>query len=150
MNISNKVTIINDFLSSTEIKNSMDALTLSKNVQKFDDRLIVLAHEVKNHKDIVKKLEDCFYLKVQWWQVVKCPIGSTFEKHIDTAHKDTVASFIIFLNDNFRGGQLIFTDGIIIQPKKGRVVFFDGPHLEHKVNKNIDGERYILAGWFCK
>ena len=150
MNISNTVTIINNFLSNTEIKNSMNAFKLSKDVRKFKDRFIVPSDEVKDYKKIVKKLEDCFYLKVDWWQVIKCPIGSTMDKHIDTSEKETIASFIIFLNDNFQGGHLIFSDGIIVYPKKGRAVFFDGPNLEHEVNKNEDGDRYILAGWFCK
>jgi|TARA_X000001388_G_scaffold31122_1_gene22024 hypothetical protein len=150
MNISNTVTIINNFLSNTEIKNSMNAFKLSKDVRKFKDRFIVPSDEVKDYKKIVKKLEDCFYLKVDWWQVIKCPIGSTMDKHIDTSEKETIASFIIFLNDNFQGGHLIFSDGISVHPKKGRIVFFDGPNLIHEVNKNIDGERYILAGWFCK
>tara|TARA_R110002020_G_scaffold99124_1_gene235481 strand:- start:39 stop:491 length:453 start_codon:yes stop_codon:yes gene_type:complete len=150
MNIFNTVTIINNFLSDTEIKNSMNAFKLSKDVKKFKDRLIVLSHEVKDYKKIVKKLEDCFHLKVDWWQVIKCPIGSTMDKHVDTSDKKTIASFIVFLNDNFEGGHLIFNDGIIVQPKKGRIVFFDGPNLTHGVNKNIDGDRFILAGWFCK
>ena len=150
MNISNTVTIINNFLSNTEIKNSMNAFKLSKDVRKFKDRFIVPSDEVKDYKKIVKKLEDCFYLKVDWWQVIKCHIGSTMDKHIDTSEKETIASFIIFLNDNFQGGHLIFSDGISVHPKKGRIVFFDGPNLIHEVNKNIDGERYILAGWFCK
>ena len=73
-----------------------------------------------------------------------------FLLHKDTANKNTVASFIIFLNDNFQGGHLIFDGGITIYPKKGRAVFFDGPNIEHEVNRNMDGDRYIVAGWFCK
>ena len=91
MNISNTVTIINNFLSNTEIKNSMNAFKLSKDVRKFKDRFIVPSDEVKDYKKIVKKLEDCFYLKVDWWQVIKCPIGSTMDKHIDTSEKETIA-----------------------------------------------------------
>ena len=150
MNIRNNIIVFNNFLSNDQINNCMNAFNSSEHVEKFNDRLITRPQEVKGHEDIVRKCEDCINLKVQWWQIVKCPVGSIFNKHNDTSDKNTVASFIIFLNDNFQGGHLIFSDGIIVYPKKGRAVFFDGPNLEHEVNKNEDGDRYILAGWFCK
>ena len=147
MNIFNNIIIVNDFLSNDQINNCMNAFNSSKHLEKFNDRLINIP---KENTDIVRKCEDYSNLKVLWWQIIKCPVGSTFNKHKDTANKNTVASFIIFLNDNFQGGHLIFDGGITIYPKKGRAVFFDGPNIEHEVNRNMDGDRYIVAGWFCK
>jgi hypothetical protein len=150
MNTSNSIIIINNFLSNAQVNNSMNAFNSSKDVEKYNGRSITKPEEIKDYRSIVKKCEDCINLKIQWWQIVKCPIGSTFNKHKDTADKKTVASFIIFLNDNFIGGHLIFKDGIVVYPKKGRAVFFDGPNLEHEVNQNLNGDRYIIAGWCCK
>ena len=53
-------------------------------------------------------------------------------------------SFIIFLNDNFTGGEVIF-DNIIYTPKTGDMIYFSGEE-NHKVN-NCVGNRYTLVGF---
>jgi len=150
MNISNTVISINNFLTNKQIKNALNAFKISKNKEKFNDRILVNGFEIKNCYDIIKKIENLFYLKLHWWQIVKCPINSSFNKHKDVASNATIASCIIFLNDDFLGGSLIFTDGLKIDAQKGRAVFFDGVNLEHEVNKNSLKERFIIAAWFCK
>lgn len=53
-------------------------------------------------------------------------------------------SFIIFLNDNFAGGEVIF-DNISYTPKTGDMIYFSGEE-SHKVN-NCIGNRYTLVGF---
>tara|TARA_R100001163_G_C4990742_1_gene143426 strand:- start:342 stop:794 length:453 start_codon:yes stop_codon:yes gene_type:complete len=150
MNISNTVISINNFLTNEQIKNALDAFKISKKKEKFSDRLVVNGFEIKDCGDIIEKFKNLLSLKLHWWQVVKCPINSSFNKHKDISDDTTIASCIIFLNDDFSGGSLIFTDGLKINAQKGRAVFFDGINLEHEVNKNSLKERYVIAGWFRK
>mgnify|MGYP003130027344 CR=1 FL=1 len=150
MNISNTVISINNFLTNEQIKNALNAFKISKKKEKFNDRLWVNGFEIKNCNNITEKFKNLLSLKLDWWQIIKCPINSSFVKHKDLAIDTTIASCIIFLNDDFAGGSLIFTDGLKINAQKGRAVFFDGVNLEHEVNKNTLKERYIIAGWFCK
>jgi hypothetical protein len=53
-------------------------------------------------------------------------------------------SFIIFLNDNFTGGEVIF-DNTEYKPKIGEMIYFSGEEI-HKVN-NCIGNRYTLVGF---
>lgn len=53
-------------------------------------------------------------------------------------------SFIIFLNENFNGGEVVF-DKKIYNPKTGDMIYFSGEE-NHKVN-NCIGNRYTLVGF---
>ena len=66
-------------------------------------------------------------------------------KQIELAHKhDNPWSFIIFLNENFEGGEVIF-EGVEYKPKKGDMIYFSGEEY-HRVN-NCVGDRYTLVGF---
>lgn len=53
-------------------------------------------------------------------------------------------SFIIFLNENFSGGEVSFSN-YDYKPKKGDMIYFTG-NEKHKVN-NCIGDRYTLVGF---
>jgi hypothetical protein len=57
----------------------------------------------------------------------------------------TPFSFVLFLNDNFVGGELVFDD-ITIKPKKNMLTYFSGD-LGHHVKPVKSGERYTLVGF---
>ena len=66
-------------------------------------------------------------------------------KTVKHSHKHFLPySFIIFLNDDFKGGELVFDNKIFI-PKTGDMVYFSGDAL-HRVNKTI-GDRFTLVGF---
>ena len=66
-------------------------------------------------------------------------------KVVNSLHRHYVnCSFIIFLNDEFKGGELVFEDRTF-SPKTGDMVYFSGK-AAHKVNKTI-GDRYTLVGF---
>jgi hypothetical protein len=54
-------------------------------------------------------------------------------------------SYVVFLNDDFEGGDIIF-DNIRIKPKKGQLLYFD-KNESHYVENVINGERYTLVGF---
>lgn len=66
------------------------------------------------------------------------------------AWQDNKMVTIIYLNDNYEGGNLTFSEhGISISPKQGTMIAFDvGISNLHGVDKVISGERYtMLASW---
>jgi len=66
--------------------------------------------------------------------------------YVETPHGHYLPfSLIIFLNDEFDGGELIF-DNIIITPKKKQIVYFTGDEL-HYVKPVISGDRYTLVSF---
>ena len=78
-------------------------------------------------------------------EIVKREKGSKMDNHIDEG--DLVA-FILYLNDNFSGGETVFENDTIIKPKKGRLLVFSNGIFLHKVNLITEGTRYVIAGWF--
>ena len=58
-------------------------------------------------------------------------------------HRNTW-NFVLFLNDNFQGGELEFKDKVF-KPKTGTLIYFTGNEF-HKLN-NCVGERYSLVGF---
>ncbi len=66
------------------------------------------------------------------------------------AWRDNKFVTIIYLNEEYSGGELVFNDhNISISPKSGSVVAFDpGIKNIHSVNKITSGDRYtMLASW---
>jgi hypothetical protein len=57
---------------------------------------------------------------------------------------------VVYLNDNFTGGELVFPDrDVVIAPKPGLFVGFPSNHeFVHAVPKVLSGKRYSLPVWF--
>ena len=85
---------------------------------------------------------------IDWFQIVKWPFPSTgMHIHQDTASDQTTLSGIIYLNDNYKGGQTFFEDGTSFAPVTGRAVFFDGNYFKHGVSPIDKKDRYTVATW---
>lgn len=54
-----------------------------------------------------------------------------------------IHNYIIFLNDNFIGGELEFFNGLIVKPKRGSLVYFNN-NESHRVLPCI-GSRYVFT-----
>ena len=77
----------------------------------------------------------------------KYQTGQQFKKHRDQSfiRNDIEASyftFMIYLNDNYEGGETNFND-IAIQPKQGMVLIFQHD-LEHEGSSVKQGIKYVL------
>ena len=84
-------------------------------------------------------------------QIVAWPKGSFHPTHSDISRESTKCTSITYLNDDFEGGETYFTDqDLIIKPKRGKTVFFDGKKFEHGVQEIMKGIRYTLAIWYSK
>ena len=85
--------------------------------------------------------------------ILKYEVGGHYNKHVDccpTAYREL--SFILMLNDDYKGGDLQFFDGeeLIkeITPKGGRLIVWSSNTLfPHKVKPLISGKRYVVVSW---
>lgn len=83
----------------------------------------------------------------EMFRFYKYELHQTFKKHRDqsyirNASESSYYTLLIYLNDNFVGGETIFGN-LKIQPKKGNcLIFFHD--LEHEGAKLVLGEKYIL------
>tara|TARA_R100001086_G_C11752623_1_gene235823 strand:- start:98 stop:595 length:498 start_codon:yes stop_codon:yes gene_type:complete len=78
-------------------------------------------------------------------QIVKWPTGEYQDEHIDFDHHTFTS--ILYLNDNFEGGQTVVGDKII-KPEKGKIIFFNGNQIKHKVLPIESGTRYTNPTWY--
>lgn len=95
-----------------------------------------------------KHIEKIYDLNVE---VIKTWINYVFVKSNDgdNFHEDSCdVSFVIFLNDDFEGGELEFkseeTSNFQVKPKKNTAVVIKDK-MKHKVNRVLSGNRYTLV-----
>lgn len=96
-------------------------------------------------------------LKFEGWQLIKYKIGEEFKPHFDCLNKenDRLFTTIIYLNDNFSGGETYFpTTEEIIYPKQGKLVIWKNlindkcnPKSFHSGNPVLEGTKYALINW---
>ena len=98
------------------------------------------------------------------YQIQKTSVDENYGWHVDSSingnlkhlrdnlyeYGTRIATYIIYLNDNFEGGQTQFfndeTCGII--PEKGKLMFFPANDLyTHRGDVVTQGAKYIMTGW---
>jgi len=153
----NKIEIVENFLSNDLCENLINYYENNKSLTK--------THPVDNNKHLVEieitemdKFNDLFNTinnhvynlncKIDWINIVKWNNDCSQNLHFDTASNETVYSSIIYLNDEYLGGQTFFQDGLIVRPIKGRALFFNGMCYKHGVLPVKQGPRYTLAAWY--
>lgn len=81
---------------------------------------------------------------INFSQLVRYPIKTKYDKHID--HSFSSWTSILYLNEDFEGGQTVVGDNIIF-PKTGKFLIFRGKDIEHEVTEIVKGNRYVIASW---
>ena len=151
-------TIINDF----EQKGIWQDCTTVKDVQLRKSKQIWFSESAfKSYQDllqyeIVKSVERIWNpWKVGFFTrpaIVKYEEEGYYGKHFDAGSKEVnnrCVSIIIYLNDNFEGGETYFDrQKCTIKPKTGQVLMFPSgvshPHSSIEIKK---GTKYVIVGW---
>lgn len=81
--------------------------------------------------------------------IAKFESGSGMHVHFDQSRPNDIAT-IIYLNDDYEGGEIYFPDyDIEIKPKVGDLVSFpDNANFRHGVKETAGGTRYTTPRWF--
>jgi hypothetical protein len=88
-------------------------------------------------------------LKLEVHQLVMWPQGMEQKVHIDKRREATTHAAIVYLNDDFSGGETYFPDlKDEVRPQRGLLAGFPGRALPHGVRKVEHGTRHTLALWF--
>tara|TARA_Y100000004_G_scaffold74872_1_gene84117 strand:- start:1114 stop:1611 length:498 start_codon:yes stop_codon:yes gene_type:complete len=72
---------------------------------------------------------------------------SNLHIHDDWTENITYNS-LIYLNDDFDGGQFFTKNGISIKPEKGMLTFFNGRKTYHGVKKVLNKDRKTIIFWW--
>lgn len=120
---------------------------------------------------VVNSIKECFNYEynifgIESIQFQKYGPSNYYKEHVDfftddnhIEHNDRIATAILYLNSDFKGGT---TDFMVyryrVHPKPGRVLFFDysedNPTIKHNTlhrgSPVIEGEKLICTYWFRK
>lgn len=138
-----------------EAKVAIDgAQTMMKGIRN-NDRILYpnndLAEKLWNRiaSCIPEKMEDYKAIGLnEMFRFYRYTKGQRFKMHKDGSYKRNETecsffSFIIYLNDDFEGGETEFRKLFSIRPKKGMALIFHHPY-RHEGKKLLAGTKYIL------
>lgn len=124
---------------------------------KIFNKVLDLTNEKYFINNFSKILKDSNYISkllnnstFEYTHLVKWPINSYQPLHKDTAYQHTTLASILYLNDDYDGGETYFEDGSYFKPKEGRIIFFDGRYYKHGVKEVLKNPRYTIATWYKK
>jgi|TARA_R100000988_G_C3970786_1_gene151361 hypothetical protein len=82
---------------------------------------------------------------INYFEIVKWPPKESLPEHVDFDYHPYTS--IIYLNDDFTGGETIVGNKTIV-PKKCKLIAFEGNKIKHEVNKVTKGTRYTIPCWY--
>jgi hypothetical protein len=85
------------------------------------------------------------------WIVMRYEKGSFFKNHKDDGPMfDRTVSVIVYLNDDFVGGEIEFPGfNVLHKPRAGDVLFFPSSYVyNHNIKEVTEGTRYAVVNWF--
>lgn len=149
--------IIKNFLTKEECLALLLESKSSDNWKEQNPRSGIFITPSTNHKlmiDIYKRVSKLFdsSLKAQMIRMIhRTDKYSVWLEHADDEGGGNIEyGVVIYLNDNFEGGELIYTDNnTIIKPEMGMLVYHRGDQ-KHLVSKVIFGDRYTLTSFIRK
>ena len=69
-------------------------------------------------------------------------------KHDRDGRQNTVFNSLIYLNDDFEGGEFITAKGFVLKPKQGMLTFFNGSKIIHGTRRTLSKDRKTLIFWW--
>jgi Rps23 Pro-64 3,4-dihydroxylase Tpa1-like proline 4-hydroxylase len=82
--------------------------------------------------------------------LLKYSSGGHLPEHSDLGKSTRVISGVLYLNDNYQGGEIEFLyPHLKIKPEAGSCIFFPSNFTGvHRVNEVKEGLRYVMPHWF--
>jgi hypothetical protein len=84
--------------------------------------------------------------------ILKYEKAGFLSEHTDHGSSSRTLSVVLYLNDNYTGGEINFPhvgNGITIKPEAGSAIFFPSNFVfTHSVNEISEGIRYSLPNWY--
>ena len=105
---------------------------------------------LKKYYDVYPRSEKNIKSKEKFSKLLKYYPGSFIPPHADHGITSRTISSILYLNDNYSGGELYFPYfDILLKPNAGSVIFFPSNFMYvHEVKEITSGIRYSFPNWF--
>lgn len=165
-----QIFVVEDFLSSRDCSNYIEKAELQifeeakvnimgqqveNKMIRNNDRLLFFDHDLANN--LWQKLKEFVPEKIgssnaiglnEMFRIYRYEPGQRFKMHRDGSYErnDTefsILSFLIYLNDDYEGGETEFRKIATVQPKTGMALVFHHP-LRHEGKEILEGTKYVL------
>ncbi len=154
--------IENNFLTSKVCEEIIQIYERNKNLAKLHrDTYPLKIEKIEESRSLFQEIYDqvfeiCTFhkrkddeLSCRNYEIVKWPVGSHMKYHTD--NYPTAFSVIIYLNDEYEGGETDIYRDIKIKPKQGKLLIISETHeIYHKVNVVEGSPRYTLPIWITR
>ena len=149
-----KIIIADNVISELECKQLIEFFETNPDNIPIEKWLGFYNMNVTNTNDtIINKIVSqikCYGLTIDWCEIAKRPVGTGHPKHFDKASDKTVFTSVTYLNDNFSGGETYMVNDMMLAPREGRTLYFDGCCYQHGVTTVKNSDRYTLSIWYKK
>ncbi len=134
--------------------NMMGRQVMSKGIRN-NDRLMVFDNELAENLfqkavGFLPRIHENYQVSGfnEMFRIYKYSTGQRFKMHRDgsylrNANEKSFYTFLIYLNDDFEGGETEFEGLFTVAPKKGSALVFHHP-LRHEGKTLISGLKYVL------
>ena len=111
---------------------------------------LAIENGLKKYYNIYPRAEKNVRSKEKFPKLLKYSVGNRMPAHSDHGITSRVISCILYLNDDYVGGELYFPYlDIMVKPEAGSVIFFPSNYIyTHEVKPIISGVRYSYPNWF--
>ncbi len=136
-----------NFLSKKECENLINTFNILQHMKSeygVNNTCILKVTPINILKKINKEFKFHNFLKTDNCVIARWPPGSLMNKHIDPGDK---ISFLLYLNDNFEGGETI-VENFVVKPKQGKILIFSNGIMYHEVKKIKKNNRFMLSAWY--
>ena len=172
------ILLMNNFLDKSDCESVLKlqmklekSTTAMNKIKDYRKSFVALVDEqdtvIKNIKNKIAKSFGLDGNGMEKLQLQKYPEGGYYKEHFDAKSEDHFQkdksfsqrkySIIIYLNDNFIGGETVFPKkNISVKPQQGRLLLFSNmlnetnfvhPFSSHLAKKITEGEKWILTTW---
>ena len=109
----------------------------------------ILDNALSEYYKIYKLAKDNIKRKERTISILKYSAGGYLPLHQDLGISTRVLSTVIYLNDDYEGGNINFPEvNVTIKPKSGSILLFPSNFVyAHEVQKIINGTRYCLPNF---
>lgn len=159
----NQIQIFDNFIDKEDCLYAINLFDSLEKNNKFprhhDKRLLLINPKISEAHYLVKKYSDKILniyknnfvskLYLQEFFLAVFPEGASLHRHVDAdgGNRSFVLSAVLYFNDDFEGGEIVFPNlDFVYKPKIGSVVCFPsyGKNYEHEVHTLTKGKRYTI------
>ena len=105
---------------------------------------------VEGINEYSKKYSHCRIAGGEHLRVARYGIGGHYGPHVDAGASERTLSAVLYLNSDFKGGELKFKNqDITITPEEGMLILFPSNYLfVHQSLPVTEGRKYTTISWF--